>query len=316
MSGHPLVEKAFVYERDEFVAAWNKSIFTWLSKAAGFISEIRRERIEVCLDLSLNTQYGFYAYLAGIPNRLGLDYKKRCFFLNKKKLIDGFLGRHVADFYLSVVEFLGLETGQYPMSVGIDARDRDWARGWLQASGIGAAQTIVGIAPCGGDSFGPNACIRRWPAEYYSSLISHLRSTYDAAVLVFAGPRESEDVAGIIRASGEKEGVYDLSSVTLGQTIALISHCTLFIGNDTGALRFADALQKKLIAFYGPADDNVYGPYPPDPVRKIVLRSDVECSPCYRNFRLPVCAHDRACMRNIPVETACAAVKKALEDRS
>lgn len=316
MSSHPLVEKAFIYERDEFVAAREKSFFIWLSKALGFISDIRRERIDVCLDLSLNTQYGFYAYLAGIPNRFGLDYKKRCFFLNKKKLIDGFCGRHVADFYLSVVQFLGLETGQYPMSVGIDARDRDWARGWLQASGIAAAQTIVGIAPCGGDSFGPNAHIRRWPAEYYAQLIAFIRKAYGAAVLVFAGPRESEDAAAIIEASGEKDGVYDLSSVTLGQTIALISHCSLFIGNDTGALRFADALQKKLIAFYGPADDVVYGPYPPDPARKIVLRSDAECRPCYRNFRLPACEHDRACLRNIPVETACAAVKQALEATS
>ena len=312
MAAHPLVEKAFVYERDEFVAAQKRSFFAWLSMASRFISEIRRERIEACLDLSLNTQYGLYAFLAGIRERYGLDYKNRCFFLTKKLSVPGFAGRHVADYYLSVVRFLGLETGRYPLSVGIAPEDRDWARRWMEERRIAPASIVAGIAPCGGDSFGPNAHIRRWPAKYYSALIGHLRSAYDARVLVFAGPKESEDVRAIIDGSGCSEGVYDLSAISLGQTIALISHCSLFIGNDTGALRFADALQKKLIAFYGPADERVYGPYPPDQERSIVLTNDCGCRPCYRNFRLPVCVHGSVCLSGISVEAACAAVKKAL----
>ncbi|HQQ06993.1 MAG TPA: glycosyltransferase family 9 protein, partial [Candidatus Omnitrophota bacterium] len=205
MAAHPLVEKAFVYERDEFVVAQKTSFFAWLSMASRFISEIRRERIEACLDLSLNTQYGFYASLAGIRDRYGLDYKNRCFFLTKKLSVPGFAGRHVADFYLSVMSLLGLETGQYPMSVGISAEDHDWARRWMAEQRIPSVSIVVGIAPCGGDSFGPNAHIRRWPAKYYSALIGHLRSAYDARVLVFAGPKESEDVREIIGLFGAGE---------------------------------------------------------------------------------------------------------------
>lgn len=308
MRDHPLVEKAFIYERDDFVNAWRTSFFTWLSKSSGFIADIRRERIDVCLDLSLNTQYGFYAWAAGIRRRFGLDYKNRCFFLNKKIRIGGFDDKHVADYYLSVVKFLGLKAEQCAMSIGIQQSDKDWAERWIKEHGISAYPVIIGVAPCGGDTFGANAHVRRWPAEYYSSLIKRLRVAYNAAILIFAGPRESADVSGIIKDSGVSAGVYDLSKITLGQTIALIDHCSLFIGNDTGALRFADALQKKLLAFYGPADDIVYGPYPPDPQRITVLKKDLSCRPCYRRFRMPACEHDRACLRGITVEAALQAV--------
>jgi len=245
---------------------------------------MRRCNIQVCLDLSLNTQYGLYAYLAGIHRRYGLDYRNRCVFLNRKIAIDGFHDRHVADYYLSVAKFLGIEAIRYPMSIGLPGSEVDWARRWIEEQGIPASQPIIGIAPCGGDSFGPNAHIRRWPPEYYAMLIKYLRKAYGAAIFVFAGPKESQDVRGIIAASGYDKGVYDLSNTTLGQTIALISRCCLFIGNDTGALRFADALQKKIIAFYGPADDIVYGPYPPDNGRSVVLKKNLPCRPCYKKF--------------------------------
>lgn len=315
MRDHPLVEKAFIYERDDFVNAWRTSFFTWLSKSSGFIADIRRERIDVCLDLSLNTQYGFYAWAAGIRRRFGLDYKRRCFFLNKKIRIDGFIDKHVADYYASVVKFLGLPAEQCAMSIGIQQSDTDWAQCWIKEHGMSAYPVVIGVAPCGGDTFGANAHVRRWPAEYYASLIKRLRASYNAAILIFAGPKESPEVHAIMRDAGDTAGIFDLSTITLGQTIALIAHCALFIGNDTGALRFADALQKKLVAFYGPADDIVYGPYPPDYDKKIILKKELVCRPCYKRFRMPACDNDRACLRGISVDEACDAVETLLKKK-
>ena len=311
---HPLVEKAFIYERDDFVKIRKISFLQWVRAYAAFIAAIRRERIDVCLDLSLNTQYGFYAWAAGIRRRFGLDYKKRCFFLNKKIPISGFNDKHVADYYLDTARFLDLPAFRHSMSIGIGAQDKIWAEDWISRHKIREFPMIIGVAPCGGDSFGPNAYIKRWPADHYSALIGHLREKYNAAVLVFAGPKESSDANAIIGCAGSGQGVYDLSNTTLGQTMALIAHCSLFIGNDTGALRFADALGKKLIAFYGPGDDTVYGPYPYEKGRTVVLKKDLACRPCYKRFRLSACEHDRECLRSISVKEAFDAAQTLLKN--
>jgi ADP-heptose:LPS heptosyltransferase len=202
------------------------------------------------------------------------------------------------------------------MSVGISDEDKSWAREWISRNNLLSFPVIAGVAPCGGDSFGPNAYIKRWPAENYALLIKRLRQAYNAAILVFAGPKESGEVKAIIGDSGETAGIFDLSGATLGQTIALLDHCSLFIGNDTGAMRFADALGKKLIAFFGPQDEVVYGPYPFDKSRTVVLKKELSCRPCYKRFRLSQCTRDRECLRSLTVDDAFEAAKALLGNRA
>jgi ADP-heptose:LPS heptosyltransferase len=86
----------------------------------------------------------------------------------------------------------------------------------------------------------------------------------------------------------------------------------LFIGNDTGPLRFADGLHKKIVALFGPVDEKVYGPYPMQEGRTIVLSKQLACRPCYRNFRLAACSSDRACLRSITVQEVFSAAQKLL----
>ncbi|MDI6606360.1 MAG: hypothetical protein QME65_04390, partial [Candidatus Omnitrophota bacterium] len=64
--------------------------------------------------------------------------------------------------------------------------------------------------------------------------------------------------------------------------------------------------------FFGPTDPVVYGPYPPDKDWHIVLRNILECSPCYRNFRLSGCSRNKECLRSISVDEAQEAVSSLL----
>ena len=96
------------------------------------------------------------------------------------------------------------------------------------------------------------------------------------------------------------------------ETVALVEKCFLFIGNDTGPLRFADALNKKIVALLGPVDENVYGPFPSGQARTIVIKKDIACRPCYKKFRLPPCLHDKECLKSITVKEVLAAVRNLL----
>ena len=59
LRSNPLIHKTFVYERDEFVEAGKESFWKGLKKYLIFLSEIKKEKIDVALDLSLNTPFGF-----------------------------------------------------------------------------------------------------------------------------------------------------------------------------------------------------------------------------------------------------------------
>ena len=74
----------------------------------------------------------------------------------------------------------------------------------------------------------------------------------------------------------------------------------------------AVGLNKKTVSFFGPVDPRVYGPYPPEERQHIVLRRNIECSPCYQKFRLNPCLRNRECLEKIDVEEALKAMETLL----
>jgi lipopolysaccharide heptosyltransferase II len=312
LKNHPLIDKVFIYERDEFVDVQRKSLWGWLKKFQEFILDIKKEKIDVCLDLSLNTQYGFFAWLAGIPKRYGLDYKSRSKFLNRKIKIDGFVDKHVADYYLDTLKLLNITVNRCGLEVYTDLVSKEWANEFFKKNSILKEDFVIGIAPCGGDAFGKDNYLKRWPSERFSLLIDRLVDEYKAKIFIFSGPKEKEDVIGIMHPLKHKKAVFEFSDTSLEKTIALVERCQLFISNDTGILRFAEGLNKKIVALYGPIDEKIYGPYSLQEGRVVVLKKDLPCRPCYRQFKLSACLENRKCLLDISVEEVLTAVRKVM----
>ena len=307
LRAHPLIEKVFVYERDDFVMEQKKSFVSGLKKYWQFISQIRKEPIACAIALSLNPPCGFFALLAGIKKRYGLDFKNRSRFLNRKVKIDGFVDKHVVDYYLDTLNLMGILPQRCNLEVYTDPASRLWAKVIFKKDHILDEDLIIGIAPCGGAAFGKDNYLRRWPPERFAQLIDRMVDGFKAKVFIFAGPDEKKDVAGIISLLRNKTDVFEFCDSSLEQTVALVERCQLFISNDTGILRFADALNKKIVALYGPINEKVYGPYFLNDNRVVVLKKDLACRPCYNKFRIAPCRHDRKCLTGITVNDVLAA---------
>jgi heptosyltransferase-2 len=97
---------------------------------------------------------------------------------------------------------------------------------------------------------------------------------------------------------------------TIVEAAALIDRCDVFVANDTGLLRIADALGKKCVAILGPVDDAVYGLYPYDVARHRMLCTRPPCWPCYKRFRLASCDRAHACIRGVTVDDAMRALEE------
>ena len=66
-------------------------------------------------------------------------------------------------------------------------------------------------------------------------------------------------------------------------------------------MHIAVALGVKTVSVFGPVSELVYGPFP-FANKHVVLKWDMACRPCYKNFRLPVCDKNRECLRSVSVD--------------
>jgi len=91
----------------------------------------------------------------------------------------------------------------------------------------------------------------------------------------------------------------------------LIKNCNLLITNDGGPMHMAVALGVKTVSIFGPVSEVVYGPFPLTR-NHVVLKWDMACRPCYKNFRLPVCDKDRECLKSVSSDEVFAAANALL----
>jgi ADP-heptose:LPS heptosyltransferase len=66
----------------------------------------------------------------------------------------------------------------------------------------------------------------------------------------------------------------------LTETAALLKKCCLFIGNDSGPLHLAAALNVPTIGLFGPTAPRQFYPY--KSIKHTFIYKNLPCSPCYR----------------------------------
>lgn len=312
LANNPHIDQLYIYERDEFEAIRKKSFFAWLKSIFQFLSQIKEGHFDLALDFSLNTQYGFFSWYAGIQERIGYDYKGRGGFLTKKNRLSGYSGKHIVGYYNDLLKYVGLDTKYRNLELYLRDEDVKKAKEILSKEEVKEGDILVAIIPGGGKSWGKDAHLKHWPVQNYARLADKIVENYKAKIIILGDSSEKEIAKKVIEHMHQR--AIDLCGLTtVAELAALLGKMSLVITNDGGSLHMAIALDKKTVSFFGPVDPKVYGPYPPDETRHIVLRKNLDCSPCYRNFRLNPCQKNRECLEGIPLEAAWEAVERLLK---
>ena len=288
--------KVFSYDRDEFVAVYRHSPWQFLLKWKRFVDEIRSEEFDTAFDLSLNSGIGFALKLAGIPRRIGYDYKGRGRFLTERVTLKRYAGRHVAEYYLALLgaRGAGKRTG---VTLFISPTDAVWAGEFLREQRLEGAG-LVAIYPGGGASWGKGAGLKRWSPENYAKLADKIVEKEKCAIILMGDKGETELCQSVAGEMTNKPVVV-AGQTSLGQAAALMKHCRFVIANDGGPLHVAVALGLRTVSIFGPVDEHVYGPF----LNKghVVVTKELPCRPCYRNFRMTDCRHI-SCLKTLTVD--------------
>ncbi|MBC8498922.1 MAG: glycosyltransferase family 9 protein, partial [Candidatus Atribacteria bacterium] len=308
----PQINKIIFFSRGDFKDLSRQSKARAIKLLLKTWGEILHYKFDLCIDLSLEHRYSLFLKLLGLRQRIGFNYKNRGRFLTQKINLDGYESKHVVEYHLELLEFLGIKPRFRNLELFLKQEEKAWAVRLLEKNGVLKDDLIIGIIPGGGASWGVQSYLKHWPGERYAQVADRLVQKFGAKIIVFADSSE-RDIAEDVIKKMQQPAINMIAGTDLRQFMALIDQCNLIITNDGGPLHIAVALgnTSKSVSIFGPVDERVYGPYPPN-ANNIVLKKDFECRPCYQHFRVPECRYQRRCLMAITAEQVLQESEKAL----
>ncbi|MCL5975774.1 MAG: lipopolysaccharide heptosyltransferase II [Gammaproteobacteria bacterium] len=129
---------------------------------------------------------------------------------------------------------------------------------------------------CPGAEFGP---AKQWPATHYAALGEEL-TQQGWQVLIMGSKADAAIGDEIVAGIKDKQNVINLCGKTqLGEAIDLIATADQVVSNDSGLMHIAAALNRPLVAIYGPTSPAFT---PPLSDNANLVQIDIECSPCFK----------------------------------
>ena len=183
---------------------------------------------------------------------------------------------HAVTRYLDVLQQHGLNVDGARPQLQFTAQRLTECDAFLTENGVNRRRVLVGIHP------GGNWVYKLWGPESFAQIADRLCEKWNAQILLFAGPDERELQARVANLMYQQP--ICVKTGDLCQIAALIAACDFYIGNDTGPMHIAVAVETSVIALFGSTNHHRSGPYGEE---HIVVHSGVElgCNPCHPGNR-------------------------------
>jgi heptosyltransferase II len=281
-----------------------------LPDARAEIAALRAGGFDTIVLLPNSFRSAWSARRAAIPERWGYSAGFRRWLLTRA------IARprepvHQSTYYLNLATALGAGPGDPWPSIAVRPATLARADALLAGHGVARDAGCVGFAP--GAAYGH---AKRWPPRMVAETIVRLSRESRVRCLLFGAGGDRDSAREIESSLPADVHVVNLIGRTdLRQLAGVISRCSTFVSNDSGAMHLAAALGVPVVAIFGPTDERVTSPIggrahgghgglvTPD-----VLTHPVFCRPCM----LRDCPIDHRCMKGVTVDAVVAAVTRRL----
>jgi lipopolysaccharide heptosyltransferase II len=231
---------------------------------------LRTQKFDLVIDLQCLLRSAAFGWLARQDFLIGLDESRE----GARGFYDVAVPRasfhtHAVDWYLAVLPRLGV-----PVHRRFD---------WLPARSDVARAIEAKWQTCGTRwiTLQPGARWdnKRWPVEHFARLVSALAAGQPDTRFAVLGAREDQALGDVIRQAEPTRCLNLCGATSLPEMVEWIRRGDLLITNDTGPMHVAAALNKPLVALFGPTEPRRTGPYGQ---LENVLRLELPCSPCLK----------------------------------
>jgi heptosyltransferase II len=155
----------------------------------------------------------------------------------------------------------------------VEDSDRETANVLLSEQGIKQGDSIFGISIS--KNSGNSVLI-----EKFAEIGDRLAEKYNCRILLIGSMNETS-VAEQIAELMKIKPIILTGKTTLRQASAIIERCRLFIGVDGDFTHIAAAMGTPIVSIFGPTNWIQNAPYSE---KSIVIKSDMQCSPCQKSY--------------------------------
>jgi heptosyltransferase-2 len=259
-----------------------------LSGREKLIADLRTRKFDIALLLQNAFDAAWLAWRAQIPQRIGYARDARSLLLTQAIPVPkpGDIPAHEKFYYLELLRragWLDQLTDEPRITLPVPDAARQRAAQTLLENG--ARPHARRIAVAAGASYGSAKC---WPPDRFAKALNALLAHADAEVILFGTPSELP-VSTAIAAELQRAPINLTGKTSIADLPSLLSHCHLFLGNDSGAMHVAAAVGLPVVAVFGPTDPHGTAPVTP---RLTIVQQKPYCSPCF----LRRCPTDHRCM--------------------
>ena len=280
---HPAVNEVIPYKRGN----------GYLKDSSEFLRVIRLIRA-LRFDLAVLFQNAFeaalIARLGGIKIRVGYNTDGRGLLLSHCVARGAeVLKLHQVEYYLTLLRALAWDAPTKDPELRASSVATARVKALLSATGIGDRDELIGLSP--GAAYGP---AKRWPVERFAAIGDRAIKEWGVRVVVIGSQKEKDLGERLI--AGIVSGAVNCCGMTgLGEALALIKRCQLFVSNDSGLMHAAAALKVPTVAIFGSTDPVATGPRGK---HARIVRQDMECSPCLK----PECPVGYKCLLSVQTD--------------
>ena len=181
----------------------------------------------------------------------------------------------------------------------VPAREEEWAHQWMVGSGL-FEKAVVALSTAAGSRWQ----FKSWGEQQTAQLARRLADDLGLGIIITGGPAEASRNARIVSLANRSHVVAAPTDLSLLSFASLLQQCCVLVTSDSMSMHMGIALQRPVIAFFGPTSDaevDLFGLG-----EKIV--TPLSCSRCY----LANCEVRPHCMESISVGELYDAVKRWL----
>lgn len=256
LEDHPLVDKLLVTTKK-------------VSSRVSVIRQARRARFDAAFNMHGGSTGAILTRLSGAGAAIGYRGLRSSWMLrHRAPAPDVILGRsriHSVEQQLALLEWAGAalpaSRPRLVLTVSPEARTRVSERLEELDGDHQQERSFACIVP--GAAFES----KRWGADGFAAVADHLRRRWDLPSIVVAGPGQENLAREVARGGRRKMSV--LTDLSLKELIALLDMAHVFVGNDSGPMHIAAALERPLVAVWGSSDPAVWHPWTEAPYRMV-----------------------------------------------
>ncbi|MCC7010757.1 MAG: glycosyltransferase family 9 protein [Acidobacteria bacterium] len=312
--------------RDNVLTVRTASPIALLASGLARLLEIRRRRIDTCVDLEFLTRLSaVIAYLTGCRRRVGLhgffnDGPYRGDLFTHRVLYNPHL--HTSRLFTLLVMAIDADPRAFPTFDLVPpdtpplprftpgAGEHTGVRAILDALGVRRGDRLVLLNPNASDQLP----LRRWASDNYVELAQRLVARDPDVAVAFTGaPGEAAAADALARRVGSARCVSMAGRTTLGQLLVLYDLADVLVTNDSGPGHFSALTGVDAIVLFGPETPALFAALGD---RTHPLWAGIACSPCVNayNNRQTSC-RDNRCMQAITVDDVFALTTRILDAR-